>query len=76
MKSRRVLATLFLGLGLTLALLWTLQVPSAPSLAESDLAPTPPTLDRLPDPVVIAGGLVTDLVGSPLGDIFVYVYQG
>jgi hypothetical protein len=61
---------------LTLALLWTLRGLSVPALAESDLAPTPPSLDRLPDPVVITGGLITDLIGSSLGDIFVYVYQG
>jgi hypothetical protein len=76
MKRSRLLITLALGLGLTLALLWMLRGPSGPALAETDLVPTPPSLARQHDPVVITGGLLSDLAGNPLHDIFVYAYQG
>jgi hypothetical protein len=76
MKQSRLLITLALGLGLTLALLWMLRGPSGPALAETGLAPTPPSLARQHDPVVITGGLLSDLTGHPLHDIFVYAYRG
>jgi hypothetical protein len=76
MKSSRLLLTVIVALGLTLALLWMLQGPSGPVLAETDLVPTPPSLARQHDPVVITGGLLSDLTGNPLHDIFVYAYRG
>jgi hypothetical protein len=76
MKQSRLLITLALGLGLTLALLWMLRGPSGPALAETGLAPTSPYLARQHDPVVITGGLLSDLAGIPLPDIFVYAYRG
>jgi hypothetical protein len=76
MKSSRLLLTVILALGLTLALLWMLRGPSGPALAETGLAPTPPSLARQHDPVVITGGLLSDLTGNPLHDIFVYAYRG
>jgi hypothetical protein len=76
MKQSRLLITLALGLGLTLALLWILRGPSGPAPAETGLAPTPPSLARQHDPVVITGGLLSDLTGTPLHDIFVYAYRG
>jgi hypothetical protein len=76
MKSSRLLLTVILALGLTLALLWMLRGPSGPAMAETDLVPTPPSLARQHDPVVITGGLLSDLTGNPLHDIFVYAYQG
>ena len=76
MKQSRLLVTLALGLGLTLALLWMLRGPSGPALAETGLASTPPSLARQHDPVVITGGLLSDLTGNPLHDIFVYAYRG
>jgi hypothetical protein len=76
MKRSRFLVAVALGLGLTLALLWILRGPSGPALAESDLTITPPSLARQHDPVVITGGLLSDLAGTPLHDIFVYAYQG
>jgi hypothetical protein len=76
MKQSRLLVTLALGLGLTLALLWMLRGPSGPALAETGLAPTPPSLARQHDPVVITGGLLSDLTGTPLHDVFVYAYRG
>jgi hypothetical protein len=76
MKSSRLLLTVILALGLTLALLWMLRGPSGPALAETGLAPIPPSLARQHDPVVITGGLLSDLTGNPLHDIFVYAYRG
>jgi hypothetical protein len=76
MKHSRLLITAALGLGLTLALLWMLRGPSGPALAESDLTITPPSLACQHDPVVITGGLLSDLTGDPLHDIFVYAYRG
>jgi hypothetical protein len=76
MKPSRLLLTVILALGLTLALLWMLRGPSGPALAETGLAPTPPSLARQHDPVVITGSLLSDLTGTPLHDIFVYVYRG
>lgn len=76
MKHSNSLVALAIGLGLTLALLWMLRGPSGPALAETGLASTPPSLARQHDPVVITGGLLSDLTGSPLHDIFVYAYWG
>jgi hypothetical protein len=76
MKPSRLLLTVILALGLTLALLWMLRGRSGPALAEADLALIPPSLARQHDPVVITGGLLSDLTGFPLHDIFVYAYQG
>jgi hypothetical protein len=76
MKHSNSLVALAIGLGLTLALLWILQGPSGPALAEAGLAPTPPSLARQHDPVVITGGLLSDLAGHPLHDIFVYAHRG
>jgi len=76
MKLSRLLITIALGLGLSLALLWMLQERSEPALAESSLAPTSSSLARQHDPVVITGGLLSNLTGNPLDEIFVYVYQG
>jgi hypothetical protein len=76
MKHSNSLVALAIGLGLTLALLCILRGPSGPALAETGLAPTPPSLARQYDPVVITGGLLSDLTGNPLHDIFVYAYQG
>jgi len=76
MKPSRLLLTVILALGLTLALLWMLRALSSPALAEVGLAPAPPSLARQHDPVVIAGGLLPDLTGSSLDEIFVYAYQG
>jgi hypothetical protein len=79
MKLSRALITITLGLGLTLALLRILWGISTPILAEtvgSNLAPTPPSLARQHAPVVITGGLLSELAGSPLDEIFVYAYRG
>jgi hypothetical protein len=76
MKPSRLLLTVILALGLTLALLWMLRGPSGPALAETGLAPAPPSLARQHDPVVITGGLLSDLTGTPLHDIFVYAHRG
>ena len=76
MKHSRVLITMVLGLGLALALLWVLRGPSGPVLARSDLAPVPPSLARQHASAVITGGLISDLTGCPLDEIFVYAYQG
>lgn len=76
MKRSRLLIATALGLGLALALLWMLRVLSGPALARSDLAPVPPSLARQHAPVVIVGGLLSDLTGNPLDEIFVYAYQG
>ncbi len=75
MKRSRLLTVTALGLGLALALLWMLRGPSGAALARSDLAPVPPSLARQHAPVVISGGLLSDLTGSPLDEIFVYAYQ-
>lgn len=76
MKHSRVLITITLGLGLTLALLWTLQGPSGSALAETDLTSASLSLTRPHDPVIITGDLLPELSGSPLDEIFVYAYQG
>jgi hypothetical protein len=76
MKHSNSLVALAIGLGLTLALLCILRGPSDPALAETGLAPTPPSLARQHDPVVITGGLLSDLAGTPLHDVFVYAYRG
>jgi hypothetical protein len=76
MKRSRLLIATALGLGLALALLWMLRVPSGAALARSDLASVPPSLARQHAPVVISGDLLSDLAGSPLEEIFVYAYQG
>ena len=75
MKQSRVLITIALGLGLALALMWMLQGLFDPALAESDLAFTPPSLTRQHAPVVITGGLLSELISSSLDEIFVYAYQ-
>lgn len=76
MKRSRLLIAIVLGLGLTLALLWMLRGTSGPALAQSGLALVPPSLTRQHTPVVITGGHLSDLTGSPLGEVFVYAYQG
>lgn len=76
MKRSRLLMAIVLGLGLTLALLWMLRGASGPALAQSGLALVPPSLTRQHTPVVITGGHLSDLTGSPLGEVFVYAYQG
>ena len=76
MKRSRLLIATALGLGLALALLWMLRVPSGAALARSDLASVPPSLTRQHAPVVITGSLLSNLAGSPLEEIFVYAYQG
>jgi hypothetical protein len=76
MKQSRSLVTVALGLGLTLALLWILRGSSGSALAQNGLTPVPPSLTRQHDPVVISGDLFSELTGSPLGEIFVYAYQG
>jgi hypothetical protein len=75
MKHSRVLVTLTLGLGLTLALLWVVGGISGSARAERDLAFTPAALNRPHDPVVIAGGLLPQLTGSPVDEILVYAIR-
>lgn len=75
MKHSRLFITVVLGPGLTLALLWMLKGFSGSVLAERNLLSTSPSLDRPYDPVVITGGLLSALKGSPLEDVFVYAYQ-
>ena len=76
MKHSRLLSTIALGLGLTLALLWALQGPSGPVLAQNSLVSVDSSLTRQDDPVVIVGSSLPDLTGEPLNEIFVYAYQG
>ena len=76
MKPSRLLLTVILALGLTLALLWMLQDSPGPASADTDLASSSATLARQHDPVVITGGLLSNLIGGSLDDIFVYAYQG
>jgi hypothetical protein len=72
----RLLITVSLGLGLTLALLWMLRDLSGPALAQNNPALVPPLLARQHAPVVINVSLLSNLTGNPLEEIFVYAYQG
>jgi len=76
MKHSCLLITMALGLGLALLLLWILGGTSGSTLAQTGLASVPPSLTRQHAPVVITGGLLSDLAGSSLDEIFVYAYQG
>jgi hypothetical protein len=76
MKHSRLLLTVALGLGLAVGLLWMLRCPSGSAQARSDLMSTLASLARHHDPVIITGGLLSDLVGNPLNEIFVYARQG
>jgi len=75
MKQSRVLVTLALGLGLTLSVLWILGGLSGSARAERDMAFAHASFNRLHDPVVITGGLLSKLTGSPVDEILVYAYQ-
>jgi hypothetical protein len=76
MRRSRVFISMVLGLGLTLALLWIMRGAFSVALAESEPAFTLPSLARQHAPVVITGGLLANLIGSPVDEIFVYAYQG
>ena len=76
MKPSRLLLTVVLALGLTVALLWMLRDSPGPALADMDLVPSAASLGRQHDPVVITGGLLSHLVGGSVDDIFVYAYHG
>lgn len=75
MKKSRLLIAVALGLGLTLTLLWMLRQPPMPASAASDRSSAPLSLTREYDPVSISGAALSDLIGSPLDEIFVYVYR-
>jgi len=75
-QPSRLLLTVILALGLTLALLWMLRDSPGPALADVDLAPSAASLARQHDPVVITGGLLSNLIGGSVEDIFVYAYHG
>ncbi len=76
MRCSRIVIGLVLSLGVTLLLLWGLQEPSGSALAQKSLTPVSPTLTRQHSPVIITGGLFSNLTGNPLDQIFVYAYQG
>ena len=75
MKPSRLVLAVILALGLTFALLCALRDSPGFALADAGRAPVPPSLARQHEPVVITGGLLSDLIDCPLHDIFVYAYQ-
>ena len=76
MKRLLLLITVALGLGLTLSVLWMLGGASIPTRAQSYRVLVPPSLTRQHAPVVITGSLLSNLIGKPLEEVFVYAYQG